>query len=114
MTNEILIEMLSHYGLSEIDGPLANPHILEFFDEIGFNWVTDDSTSWCSAVLNFFAKKHGFERSGSLTARSWLKVGEIVIEPQLGDIVVFWRGAMIVGWATWVFISTAMINMFLL
>lgn len=89
--NEILRDMLSNYGMSEVDGPLSNPDIMAFFHEIGFDWVEDDSTSWCSAVINFFAKRHGYERSGSLAARSWLKVGEIVLTPQLGDIVVFWR-----------------------
>ena len=89
--NEILEEMLSNYGLSEIDGPLSNPEIMEFFYDIGFSWVKDDSTAWCSAAINFFAKKHLYERSGKLDARSWLKVGEIVLEPRLGDIVVFWR-----------------------
>jgi uncharacterized protein (TIGR02594 family) len=89
--NEILWEMLSNYGLSEIAGGKHNPQILEFFAEIGFDWVKDDETAWCSAALNFFAKKHGIERSGKLDARSWLKVGELVLEPKLGDIVVFWR-----------------------
>ena len=95
--NEILQEFLTNYGLSEIDGPLSNPQIMSFFEEIGFNWVTDDSTAWCSAALNFFCKRHGYERSGALDARSWLKVGELILEPQLGDIVVFWRGSYI-GW----------------
>ncbi|MBN2843826.1 MAG: TIGR02594 family protein [Sedimentisphaerales bacterium] len=93
--NEILRDMLKNYGLSEVDGPKSNPHIIEFFREIGYDWVTDDSTTaWCSAVINYFAKKHGYYRSGRLDARSWLKVGEIVLEPQLGDIVVFWRGSI--------------------
>jgi len=89
--NEILEEMLTNYGLSEIDGPLSHPDIMEFFYDIGFSWVKDDSTAWCSAALNYFAKKHMYERSGKLDARSWLKVGEIVLEPKLGDVVVFWR-----------------------
>ena len=88
---EILTEMLSHYGLSEIAGGQHNPEILEFFKDIGFDWVKDDETAWCSASLNYFAKKHYFERSGKLDARSWLKVGELVLEPELGDVVVFWR-----------------------
>lgn len=89
--NEILQEMLSNYGLSEVAGGQHNPQILEFFAEIGFDWVKDDETAWCSAAINFFAKKHMYERSGKLDARSWLRVGEIVLEPQLGDVVVFWR-----------------------
>jgi len=89
--NEILTEMLSNYGLSEIAGGQHNPQIVAFFKEIGFDCVKDDETAWCSAALNYFAKKHGYYRSGKLDARSWLKVGDIVLEPQLGDIVVFWR-----------------------
>jgi len=89
--NEILVDMLSSYGLSEIDGPQNNPQILAFFTEIGFDWVKSEDTAWCSASLNYFAKKHGYERSGALDARSWLKVGEVTLTPQLGDVVVFWR-----------------------
>lgn len=90
--NEIMRDMLMNYGLSEVDGPLSNPEILKFFHEIGFTWVEDDSqTAWCSAVLNYFAKKYGYERSMQLDARSWLKVGTTVLEPKMGDVVVFWR-----------------------
>lgn len=92
--NEILHDMLANYGLTEVDGPKSNEKILEFFREIGYDWVTDDSTTaWCSAVLNYFAKHRGYERSGKLDARSWLKVGDIILEPELGDIVVFWRNS---------------------
>ena len=92
--NEILRDMLSNYGLAEVDGPNSNPKIIEFFREIGYDWVTDDSaTAWCSAVVNYFAKKNGYQRSGKLDARSRLKVGERILEPELGDIVVFWRGS---------------------
>lgn len=43
--NEILTEMLSNYGLSEITGDKHNPEILAFFAEIGFDWVKDDETA---------------------------------------------------------------------
>lgn len=90
--NEILMDMLANYGLTEVEGPESNERILEFFREIGYDWVTDDSsTAWCSAVLNYFAKKRGMERSGKLDARSWLKVGEMILDPEVGDIVVLWR-----------------------
>lgn len=88
---DLLLDMLSHYGLSEIDGPSNNPHIIEFFHDIGYEWVKDENVAWCSASLNYFAKQNGYERSGKLDARSWLKVGETVTEPQVGDVVVFWR-----------------------
>jgi len=88
---EILIEMLKNYGLKEIVGSEHNPHILAMFAEIGYDWVKDDETAWCSAALNYFCKKLGYERSGKLDARSWLKLPVKVLKPNVGDIVVLWR-----------------------
>ena len=88
---DLLIEMLSNYGTKEIIGSKHNPDILVYFAEIGYDWVTEDETAWCSAALNYFCKKLGYERSGKLDARSWLKCRGEVTEPQIGDIVIFWR-----------------------
>lgn len=89
---EVLLAMLAEYGLKEIPGPQHNPEILEMFKEIGFDWVKDDETAWCSAALNYFCKKCGYERSGKLDARSWLKLPVQVLQPKLGDIVILSRG----------------------
>lgn len=88
---DILMEMLSHYGLKEYVGPTHNPEIMAMFEELGFSWIQDDETSWCSAALNYFCKKLGYEYSGKLDARSWLKMPVKVLKPQLGDIVILWR-----------------------
>ncbi len=89
---EILIDMLSHYGLKEVDGVKSNPEILAMFKELGYNNVKDDSTTaWCSASISYFAKKHGYEYSKQLNARSWLTMPVVVLHPQVGDVVVFWR-----------------------
>jgi len=88
---EILIEILKNYGLKEIVGSQHNPEILAMFAEIGYDWVKDDETAWCSACLNYFCKKLGYERSGKLDARSWLKLPVKVLKPNVGDIVVLWR-----------------------
>lgn len=88
---EVLLEMLKFYGLKEIIGPQHNPEILAMFAEIGYDYIKDDETAWCSASLNYFCKKLGYERSGALDARSWLKLPVMVLKPSLGDIVVFWR-----------------------
>jgi len=88
---EVLHEMLKHYGVKEVVGDKHNPEILAMFSEIGFDWVTDDETAWCSAALNYFCHKLGYERSRALDARSWLKMKILVLKPSLGDIVVFWR-----------------------
>jgi len=87
----LVLEMMKVYGLKEIAGPGHNAEIVKFFKEIGFDWVKDDETAWCSAALNYFCKKLGFERSGKLDARSWLKVGTKVDKPKFGDVVVYWR-----------------------
>lgn len=89
--NKIFEDMLSNYGLASVAGTQHNPKIIEMFHDIGFKWVNDDETPWCSACLNFFAKRHGYERSGRLDARSWLDIGEIIAKPEVGDVVVFWR-----------------------
>lgn len=90
--NDILLELLSLYGIKEIAGPEHNQIIVNMFAEIGYPHVKDDdSTAWCSAALNYICKKLGYERSGELTARSWLKMPIIVLKPTLGDIAIFWR-----------------------
>lgn len=88
---EVLIEMLSHYGMKEVEGANSNPDILAFFKELGYNVADDSTTAWCSASLSYFAKKCGYEYSKTLDARSWLKMPIMVLKPEVGDVVVFWR-----------------------
>lgn len=82
---------LSVYGLKEIHGEVDNPVIVGMFEYIGASWVKDDETAWCSAFVNYCAKKCGYEHSGKLNARSWLNTGQLVETPLLGDVVVLWR-----------------------
>jgi len=89
---DLFTEVLSHYGLSEIDGSNSNPEILDFFHNLGYDWVNDDSTtSWCSAMLSYYAKKCGYEYHKGLDARGWLKMPIYVLKPTIGDVVVLWR-----------------------
>ena len=90
--NKLIEIALSQYGVSEIAGVKDNPVILNYFKEIGETWVKTEDTAWCSAFINWVCLKAGVERSKKLNARSWLDVGEIILEPQLGDIVIFSRG----------------------
>jgi len=87
----ILEEALAQFGHKEIAGDEHNPEIVKFFAEIGFN-IQDDETAWCSAFVNWVAKKAGFERTKKLNAKSWLKIGEKIKHPLIGDIVIFHRG----------------------
>lgn len=86
---------IREYGTEEYYGDEHNPKVLAYFEDAGFPcsehpWITDE-TSWCSAFVNAMCKRADLERSGSLTARSWLSVGTQVDEPEIGDVVVFWR-----------------------
>ncbi len=82
---------LSQFGVTETLGEQHNKIILNYFQEIGQQWVTTDETAWCAAFANWVALKANKERSNALTARSWLKVGLETQLPVVGDIVVFWR-----------------------
>jgi uncharacterized protein (TIGR02594 family) len=83
---------LSQYGVKEIVGKQDNPEVLKYFKNLGFDSSSlKDETAWCSAFANWVARESGLEYSKKLNARSWLNVGKEVIEPKLGDIVVFWR-----------------------
>ena len=82
---------LRQYGVKEFPGEIHNPIILAYSDEIGYGGIIKDETAWCSIFMNWCAMRAGVERSGKLDARSWLKVGETVSTPKLGDTVVLWR-----------------------
>ena len=83
---------LKEFGVKEIVGKNHNPEVLKYFTETGHKWVKDDETAWCSAFANWVCKKAGLEYSGALNARSWLNIGCEVDTPEVGDVVVFWRG----------------------
>ena len=84
---------LKEYGTWEWSGDAHNPRVLQYFHDIGHEWVKDDETAWCSAFMNWVALQAGYEFSGKLNARSWLKVGKEVTEPKLGDVVILWRSS---------------------
>lgn len=83
---------LSQYGIKEILGSNHNQIILDYAKETGFSWVNDDETPWCSIFMNWCAMKAGLQRTGKANARSWLDIGLVVSEPEVGDIVILKRG----------------------
>jgi len=89
--NKIIEIALSQYGVTEIQGTPHNPIIVNYFKEIGHQWVKDDETAWCSSYANWVALKSGKKGSDKLNARSWLKVGKPIAKPKAGDVVVLWR-----------------------
>ncbi len=84
---------LSQVGIKEIVGKQHNKEVLKYFEEIGFDWIKDDETAWCSAFVNWVCMKAGLDRSKKLNARSWLSIGKITTKPKQWDIVIFWRGS---------------------
>jgi uncharacterized protein (TIGR02594 family) len=78
--------------MKEVDGPESNPEIIAMFKELGYDVADDSTTAWCSAAMNYYAKKCGYEYSGKLDARSWLKMPIVVLKPTIGDVVILWRG----------------------
>lgn len=93
MNDRILLTALSQYGVKEIVGAQHNDKILRYFAAAGHSWVKDDETAWCSAFVNWVAAQCGCEKSGSLAARSWLEVGDVILENEVqqGDLAIFWR-----------------------
>jgi uncharacterized protein (TIGR02594 family) len=90
MKNIIEIATLE-IGVKEVSGDGSNPRILQYARETGFKNYQSDESSWCSLFINWCAEQAGLERSFSLAARSWLRVGIPVTDPEPGDIAVFWR-----------------------
>jgi len=91
MNRKLVNIALKEYGLTEISGERHNKRIVQFFKDIDHEWVTDDETAWCSAFINWCCLKADLERSYKLNARSWLDCGQEVNDPEVGDIVIFWR-----------------------
>jgi uncharacterized protein (TIGR02594 family) len=82
----------SYVGTDEIRGSKDNPVIVQYFDDVGHGWVKDDETPWCAAFVGAVLAEAGYEHTGSLAARSYLKWGHEAKDPKYGDVVVFWRG----------------------
>ena len=79
-------------GQHEISGSRDNPRIVEYHKATSLG-ASDDETPWCSAFVNWCMQKAGQPSTRSALARSWLKYGKGLASPQLGCIVVFWRGS---------------------
>ena len=95
LPSEAMIKLASQYiGMQEIIGEQDNQTIVQMFQDIGYGWIKDDETSWCSCFINWLAFKLNCERSGKLDARSWISIGKTELNPRPGDIVVFWRESL--------------------
>lgn len=92
--NWAAIDCASQYlGMSEVPGHQANPAILAML-KLDARWPTDDAVPWCAGFANWVAHNMGLERTKSLRARSWLRVGvEVDADKANGNtVVIFQRG----------------------
>lgn len=71
-----------------------NPKVVQYFHDVGHEWVKDDETAWCAAFVGAMLKRANMPHTGKLNARSYLDIGEEVplSEAVPGDIVIFSRG----------------------
>ena len=82
----------TQYGVKEIAGSRDNPEVVKYFDDLGFDGsVLKDETAWCSAFANWVCKFSALPYTRKLNARSWMEIGNDVVMPEVGDIVVLWR-----------------------
>lgn len=82
-------------GIREVRGNIDNPQIMAML-KLDANWPKHDEVPYCSAFVNYVCFLGGLERTYSLRARSWLKVGEVIslhqAVPEEEDIVILKRG----------------------
>lgn len=81
-------------GTREVPGTKSNPEIIAMFREVGHEWVEDDSTAWCAALVGACIERAGIRSTRQLNARSYMNWGVPVelADAQEGDVVVFSRG----------------------
>lgn len=75
-------------GLNETDKKAA---LQDYLTTGGAN-LDPATTAWCAAFVNASLQQAGVQGTGSNMARSFLKWGTEVKEPQRGDLAVFSRG----------------------
>lgn len=86
-------ELAANYlGLNEGNKEDQNT-LSEFFKKYAGVSINPYKTAWCAAFANAVLGEMGIEGTGKLNAKSFLNFGTEVSEPEVGDIVVFDRGA---------------------
>ena len=97
MKPQYFINAEMHLGLQEVrDAKILNSYLKKY---AGWNYNVA-TTPWCAAFVNACLGEAGIQGTGSFMARSFLKWGQKVTQPQEGDIVVFKRGTGASGHVT--------------
>lgn len=88
-----LIEAARHIGLNQGVGRANNQTIMDWADDLDIGFA-DDETPWCGLFVGHCvgsALPNDTLPANLLGARQWLRFG-IPCMPQLGAVMVFWRG----------------------
>ncbi|UOR07144.1 TIGR02594 family protein [Hymenobacter aerilatus] len=90
---KVLVEALKLFGTREIVGPLHSLEILKWAKELGMQReYTADEIPWCGLFVGVVVERADYNLVPILLrAKQWLKWGNPVPEPMLGDVVVFTR-----------------------
>lgn len=83
---------VAEIGQKEISGPENNPRIVAYHAATSIG-PSDDETPWCASFVNWCLAQADVAGTGSPAARSFMKWGKAITEPEWGCIVVFSRGS---------------------
>jgi len=78
-------------GVKEITGDGSNPRIEEYHAATSIG-ASDDDVPWCASFACWCLEQAGLASTDSPAARSFLKWGRAIDEPEPGCIAVFSRG----------------------
>ncbi len=87
-------------GIKEYAGDADNPDVLKYLesvDTLSQSAQRNDETPWCSAFVNWCMEETGIKGTENAAARSWVQWGRELAEPEIGCVVVLWRGSP-TGW----------------
>ena len=86
---------LKQQGVKEVDGPKANPQILEYFEAAILTWAIDDSgrdNAWCACFVAWVMKQAEYEIANkAYRAKQWMNdwgEGKRIDGPIYGAIAV--------------------------
>lgn len=89
--NQMLImKALNYYGTNEMKAGKLNPIVDRMLD-LHRDKNIDDNWAWCGAFMAYLISECSLSYSTSLSARHYLKIGDVVQKPIVGDLVIFWR-----------------------
>ncbi len=80
---------IGEFGVREKAGKDDNNYrIVNYFKEVGYPEIKNDETAWCAAYVSWVLKENNVQVN-LIKAYDFIKIGQHVSKPKVGDIVVF-------------------------